>query len=256
MRLVSGLLIIKNEELYIERALRSLLWCDEILVIDSFSTDRTPEICQDPLAPWAKKIRFFQRTWPGFSEQRNFAIEHAKYEWLFFLDGDEACSPELTSRIQALLESEALTPAQYKVRRQEFFLKKPIHHGIWNPSYHIRFFYKEKLKFVGCVHEGVQSPYETRQIDEPIIHVEDLRIERILSKLNHYTSLQAKQDYENGKRTSIAKILLSFPAMFYKNYVYYGAYRDGVEGVIISVLEGVSRTVRQLKLWQMERIDT
>lgn len=250
MRPVTGLLIIKNEELYIERALRSLLWCDEILVVDSFSTDQTPLLVQSPTAPWAKKLRFLQKEWLGFSEQRNYAISQAKHPWIFFLDGDEACSPELEKKILSLLASPDLTPAQYKIRRQEFFLKKPIYHGIWNPSFHIRFFYKDQLRFTGEVHEGVKSPYETRVIEESIIHVEDLRVERFMSKLNHYTTIQAKLDVERGMRTNLVKIFLAFPAMFYKNYFYYGAYRDGVEGFLISILEGISRTVRHLKIWQ------
>ncbi len=254
MRPITGLLIVKNEEAYLEKALNSLLWCDEILVVDAFSTDNTPAICQDPKAPWAGKIRFFEKKWLGFSEQRNFALSHAKHEWIFFLDGDESCSPELAEKIKSMLASESLTPAQYKVRRQEFFLGKPIHYGIWNPSCHIRFFYKDKLKFIGEVHEGVESPYETRKIEEPIIHVKDLRIERILTKMNHYTTIQAELDFKRGKKTSLARILLSFPAMFYKNYVYYKAYRDGTEGAMISVLEGVSRTVRHLKIWQLQKL--
>lgn len=254
MRAVSALLIVKNEARYIERALRSLTWCDEILVVDSFSQDETPQICRDPAMPWASKIRFMQKEWLGFSAQRNFAIEHARHPWILFLDGDEACSEDLQKDLLKLLDSADLTPAQYKIRRQEFFLGKPIHHGIWNPSYHIRFFYKEHFRFVGEVHEGVESPYETRSIDAPIIHVEDLRIERILNKLNHYTTLQAEKDYEGGLRTNVFRILLSFPAMFYKNYIYYGAWKDGIEGFIISVLEGVSRTIRHLKIWQVERL--
>jgi glycosyltransferase involved in cell wall biosynthesis len=254
MRPITGLLIVKNEELFIERALTSLLWCDEILVVDSFSTDETPNICRDKSKPWASKIRFLEKEWLGFSAQRNFALSHARHSWVFFLDGDEECSPELAQSLQALLSDPDLTPAQYQVRRQEFFLKKPIHHGIWNPSYHIRFFYKEHLEFEGEVHEGVKSTYLTKKIHEPIIHVEDLRIERFLNKLNHYTSIQAKNDFERGLRTHLLRILLSFPAMFYKNYIYYGAYKDGTEGFIISVLEGISRTVRHLKIWQLTQI--
>jgi glycosyltransferase involved in cell wall biosynthesis len=255
MRPISALLIVKNESRFIERALSSLVWCDEIVVVDAFSQDETPMICQDASKPWAGKIRFLQKEWLGFSEQRNYAIEHARHSWVLFLDGDETCSPELSKVIQSLLESPDLSPAQYKIRRQEFFLKKPIYHGIWNPSYHIRFFFKEHLKFVGEVHEGVTSPYETRTLDAPLIHVEDLRIERILGKLNHYTTIQAENDYKRGVRTHFLRILLSFPAMFYKNYIYYGSWKDGKEGFIISVLEGLSRTVRHLKIWQITRIN-
>jgi glycosyltransferase involved in cell wall biosynthesis len=253
---VSALLIVRNEAAYIERCLHSLLWCDEILIIDAYSEDRTEDLCMDPRSPWAEKVRFLKNPWPGFSAQRNFAIQHARHPWVLFVDADEACSPELTRRIQDLLGSPDLTPAQYKIRRQEFFLKKPIHHGIWNPSYHVRFFHKENFEFVGEVHEGVKSSLPVKKLDEPLIHVEDLRIERILSKLNHYTSIQAETDFHRGRRTNLARILLAFPAMFYKNYIYYGAWRDGIEGTMISVLEGISRTVRHLKIWQLTRIES
>jgi len=254
MQKVTGLLIIKNEANYIERALRSLLWCDEIVVVDAFSHDETPSLCQDPSKPWANKLRFFQKEWLGFSAQRNFALSKSAHPWIFFLDGDEACSPALALKLQSLLSNPELKPAQYKVRRQEFFLGRPIHYGIWNPSFHIRFFYKDGFQFQGDVHEGPQSSFQTFVIEEPIIHVEDLRIERFLSKLNHYTSIQAQTDYDCGVRTNFFRIFLSFPAMFYKNYIYYRAYKDGKHGIIISILEGISRTVRHLKLWQIEQL--
>ncbi len=256
---VSALLITKNEELYIERALRSLLWCDEIVVIDAFSTDATPTLCQNANAPWAKKMRFIQNAWLGFSAQRNLAMEKATHDWVLFLDGDESCSPELAKKIQELLaaaEKSTAEPCQFKIRRQEFFLKKPIHYSIWNPSYHIRFFNKKGVRYIYEVHEGVQSQWKTESIEEPIVHVEDLRIERFLNKLNHYTTLQAQDDYQKGKRTSYFKIFAAFPAMFYKNYIYYRGYKDGKEGLIISVLEGLSRTVRHLKLWQIEKLNS
>ena len=184
-------------------------------------------------------------------------MNHATHNWVLFLDGDEACSPELAQKIKSLLAGPGTPePFQYKIRRQEYFLKKPISYSIWNPSFHIRFFNKTGVSYIHEVHEGVKSSWETRSLSEPIYHVEDLRIERILGKLNHYTTLQAKADYDLGKRTSTFKIMAAFPAMFYKNYIYYRGYRDGYEGFIISVLEGLSRTVRHLKLWQLERIET
>lgn len=252
MQPISALLIIKNEEAYIERALSSLTWCDEIIVVDAMSTDRTKEICLRPGAPWAKKLKFIERPWLGFAAQRNFALAQATHEWVFFLDGDEACSTALELAIKRILAENP--KLQYKVRRQEYFLKKPIHHGIWNPSTPIRLFRKDGTRFVGEVHEGVSSPWQTGLIEAPILHVEDLRIERFLTKLNTYTTLQAQADVASGMRTSVLRILLSFPAMFYKNYFYYGAYKDGVHGVIISILEGISRTVRHLKIWQLHQI--
>ena len=253
---ISAVLIVKNEATYIKRALESLVWCDEIVVVDSMSSDLTPSICKDPKASWASKIKFIQKEWLGFSDQRNFAIEQASSEWIFFLDGDEACSPPLAKRIQQILADhyQSSPLIQYKVHRQEFFIGKPIHFGIWNPSFHVRLFKKGEVKFSGEVHEGTITQCETHKIHESIIHVEDLRIERFLSKLNHYTSIQAKNDFESGMRTNFFRIFFAFPAMFYKNYIYYRAYRDGREGFIISILEGISRTVRHLKIWQLQKL--
>lgn len=252
---ISAVLIVKNEAAYIAKALQSLLWCDEIVVIDSFSTDDTAKICKDPKAPWATKIKFSQQDWLGFSEQRNFAMEQATSKWIFFLDGDESCSLELSRRIQEILsDNKKDGPSiQYKIHRQEYFLGKPIYFGIWNPSFHVRLFKKGEVKFSGEVHEGTITKSETHKIYESIIHVEDLRIERFLTKLNQYTTLQAKNDFATGMRTNFFKIFFAFPAMFYKNYIYYRAYRDGREGFIISILEGISRTVRHLKIWQHQK---
>jgi glycosyltransferase involved in cell wall biosynthesis len=254
---ISAVLIVKNEAYYIGKALESVSWCDEIIVVDSESTDETASICKNPQAPWAKKIKFISQPWLGFSDQRNFAMEHAQSKWIFFLDGDESCSSELALKIKSILSKSALDASakEYKIHRQEFFLGKKIRYGIWNPSYHVRLFRNGTVKFTGTVHEGTLSRNERETIHESIIHVEDLRIERILNKLNSYTSIQAKNDFDSGKRTCIARILLSFPAMLYKNYIYYKAYRDGKEGLIISILEGISRTVRHLKIWQLQYLE-
>lgn len=254
---ISAVLIVRNESAFIARALNSLLWCDEIVVVDSLSTDDTPQLCQDPKAPWASKIRFYQQEWLGFSGQRNLANSKAKFDWIFTIDGDEACSEELKNRILNIIseKNSHQKMIQYKIRNQEYFLGRPIHYGIWNPSYHVRLYPNGTLNFTGSVHEGIDSKCtETHVIDEPIHHVENLQIERFMNKLNLYTTLQAKADYESGRRTNFALILLAFPAMFYKNYVYYRSYRDGKEGFIISVMEGISRTVRHLKIWQHQRL--
>jgi glycosyltransferase involved in cell wall biosynthesis len=255
MQKISALMIVKNEGEYLERALNSLAWCDEIVVVDSGSTDRTAAICRQPQSAWSSKIKFLEQPWLGFSEQRNFTLKQASYDWVFFLDGDEACSPALAKEMQTLLAAPSgPTPHLYRIRRQEYFLKKPIHHSIWNPSYPTRFFNRHRVRFVNEVHENVESQDTVAWIHSPIFHVEDLRIERFLNKLNSYTTLQAKIDVERGMTTGVFKILFAFPAMFIKNYFYYRGYRDGYEGFIISVLEGISRTVRHLKIWQLRKI--
>lgn len=256
---VSAVLIVKNEENFIARALQSLLWCNEIIVLDSGSTDRTQEIALDSKAPWAHLVKWDTQTWKGYSDQRNDAIARASYSWTFVLDADEACSPELAKKTLSISQSletthsgSGSTLSQYLVRRQEFFLGKPIHYSIWNPSFHVRFFPTGQAKFIGTIHEGVESALPRAKIDEPILHSE-MNFSRFFKKMISYTELQAQEDIRRGFRTHSLKIALAFPAMFLKNFFYYKGYKDGYAGFIISILEGISRTVRHLHIYQLQR---
>ena len=96
---VTAAIITRNEEKYIGRCLASLTWADEILVVDAESADHTREICLDPAAVWAGKIRVLTRSWSGFRDQRNYCLEAARNDWMLVVDADEECSPELKERI-------------------------------------------------------------------------------------------------------------------------------------------------------------
>jgi (heptosyl)LPS beta-1,4-glucosyltransferase len=251
---VSAVIIARNEEKYIERCLRSLVWADEIVVVDGESTDRTPEICRQNSAPWASKIKFLQRPWPGFRAQRMFAMEQAKNDWLLVVDADEECSHELSQKIRELMTLPSGPPHRaYKVRRQEFFLGKPIHFGIWNPSYQDRFFHRAGVKYVNEIHEYPIFATLPDRLHEPLVHAPEFAPEKFLEKMNKYTSIEARDRVMAGQRTNVFRLVGAFPAMFLKNYFYYGAYKDGIHGLVISLLEGVSRCVRHVKIWQYSR---
>jgi glycosyltransferase involved in cell wall biosynthesis len=251
---VSAVVITRNEERQIARCLASLSWADEILVVDAESTDRTGEICRDPGAPWAGKLRFERRAWNGFREQRTFAMNLARNDWLLVVDADEECSPELATRLRELLARPEGPPHRaYKVRRQEYFLGKPIGHGIWNPSYQDRFFHRAGVRYVNDIHEYPIFPEPPQSIHEPLLHWPDFHPERFLEKMNKYTTVEARERVARGQRTNAFRLLFAFPAMFLKNYFYYGAWRDGMHGFVISLLEGVSRVVRHVKIWQFGR---
>lgn len=255
MRLpVTAAIITRNEEGQIARCLRSLAWASEILVVDAESTDRTAEICQDPSAQWAGQVRFLRRAWTGFRDQRMFAMNESRNDWLLVVDADEECSPELAARIRELMSAPGGPPHRaYKVRRVEYFLGKPIHHGIWNPSYQDRFFHRAGVKYVNDIHEYPVFPQPARLIHEPLHHWPEFAPERFLEKMNKYTTIEARDRVARGQRTNAFRLLFAFPAMFLKNYFYYGAYKDGAHGLVISLLEGVSRVVRHVKIWQFSR---
>jgi glycosyltransferase involved in cell wall biosynthesis len=252
--MISALIITRNEERYIGRCLASLSWADEIVVVDAESTDSTPTICRRSEAPWAGKMKFLTRSWTGFREQRNFALDSARNDWVIVVDADEECSPELARRLQELIRAPA-GPAclAYKVRRQEYFLGKPIHHGIWNPSYQDRFFNRRGVRYKNEIHEYPVFSVQPERIHEPLLHAPDFGPEKFLYKMNKYTSIEARDRVAAGRRTNAFRLFSAFPAMFLKNYFYYGAYKDGVHGFVISILEGISRAVRHIKMWQYQR---
>ncbi|MCM2323601.1 MAG: glycosyltransferase family 2 protein [Oligoflexia bacterium] len=254
---ITAAIITKNEERHIRRCLESLLWVDEILVVDAESDDQTAAICQDPSAPWASKLRFLRRPWTGFRDQRNFSLEQARHDWVLVVDADEKCSEELAARLQSLLaQAEGPCCRAYKVRRTEYFLGKPIHYGIWNPSYQDRFFHRTGVRYVNDIHEYPLFPVAPQRIHEPLIHSPEFHPDLFLYKMNKYTTIEAGDRIRQGQRTNPFRILFAFPAMFLKNYFYYGAYKDGMHGFIISILEGVSRAVRHVKMWQLSRPET
>jgi len=250
---VSAVIIAKNEEEQISACLASLTWADEILVVDAFSSDRTAEICRDPSRPWASRIRVLQREWSGFKDQRNFSLQQARYDWVLCVDADETCSPELAQKIRNLLEPpEGPQFHAYKVRRVEYLLGKAIHHGMWNPSYQDRFFHRQGVYYVNDVHEYPIFPGPAAQLHEPLHHFPQLTPEKILNKMNRYTTIEARDRIAQGKRTNWFHLIGTFPAMSLKTYFYYGAYKDGMHGLIVSLLEGVSRVVRHIKMWQFQ----
>lgn len=251
---ISAIVISYNEEKNIARCLESLAWVDEIVVIDAESTDRTPEIVQASGRSWSGKTRFLSRKWDGFRNQRNFALKNASHDWILSLDSDEACSSELARKIESIL-SEAGSQKYFKVKRVEYFLGKEIRYGIWNPSYQDRFFFRVGVEYVNEIHEYPKYPSQPSRLDEPIFHSPDVTISKILNKMNQYTTIEAKDRFNAGMRTNTFRIYFAAFAMFFKNFFYYKAYRDGYHGFIISILEGLSRSVRHMKIWELQRRD-
>jgi glycosyltransferase involved in cell wall biosynthesis len=257
---VSAVIIALNEEKNISRCLNSLFWADEILVVDGGSTDQTVPLCKragyanQQANAGLEKIRVLDRVWDGFRNQRNFAIRSAKYDWIFAIDADEECSSELANKLQELLSLPEGPPLKaYQVRRIEYFLGKQIRGGIWNPSYQDRFFHRFQVEYVNDIHEYPLFRAEPGRIHEPLHHSPDFTVEKFLQKMNRYTSIEAQDRVKMGKKTNLFRLFFAFPAMFLKNYFYYKGYQDGMHGFVISLLEGLSRVVRHIKIWQYSR---
>lgn len=251
---LSAIILTRNEERHLGRALESLKFAADILIIDAESTDRTPTIAL------ANNARVITRAWPGFREQRNCSLHEAKYDWVLVVDADEAATPELENWLRDFFarKKHLLPPYGYKIHRIEYFLGRKIHGACWNPSYQDRFLRRDKAKYVGEIHEypevedGVIRAPETAAL----LHNPDVSVESILEKMNRYTTVEAWDRYRKGERTNLPHIFVAFFATWWKNFFYYKAYRDGAYGFIIAILEAVSRTVRHVKLWQIQELSS
>ena len=195
--LLSACIITKNEERTIARAINSVRFADEIVVIDAYSSDKTVEIATQNGA------KVFQNAWAGFAAQRNFGLEHCQGKWVFFLDADEAASPDLGAELEKISrEDVAKHPNCYSIKRVEYFLGKELHYGPGNPSFQWRFFKKNEVKYFGEVHEYPKFEGGVKTITLPIYHNPNLNVERFLNKLNHYTTLEALDRFGQGQRTT------------------------------------------------------
>lgn len=251
---LTAIVITRNEERMLARALKSVQFCDDILVVDAESTDSTVNIARELGA------RVEERAWSGFGDQRNFALAHSKHDWVLVLDADEAASPELAAWLAKFFKDKKNESAEsngYKIKRAEYLLAERIYGACWNPSFQDRLFRRSKARYVGEIHEypevegGLLYAPETAMI----FHNPNVAVESFLEKMNRYTTVEAFDRYQKGQRTSISHLLVAFFANWFKNFFYYKGYRDGRYGVVVCLLEAVSRTVRHIKLWQIQEMD-
>ncbi len=249
---LSAILIARNEAAHISRAVSSLGFADDIVVVDGGSTDTTKELAQKAGA------RVVERPWTNFSEQRNFSLQQAKHPWVLVLDADEAATLALAEWLKEFFRSgqNQQAPYGYKIKRAEYFLGRRIHGACWNPSYQDRFFRRDKARYVGAIHEypEVEGGLVRAPEQALIEHNPKITAESFFDKMNRYTTIEAMDRYRAGQRTSLPHLAVVFFANWWKNFFYYKGYKDGAYGFVICLMEAVSRTVRHIKLWQIQEL--
>jgi glycosyltransferase involved in cell wall biosynthesis len=242
---VSCTIICYDEEDNIRAALESVKWCDEIVVVDSFSNDRTAEICRE----YTDQIH--QRPWPGFVEQKAFALTQASHPWVLNLDADERVSPALASEISALLRSGAAA-AGYRVPRVTFHLGRWIRSTDWYPDYQLRLYDRRRGRWSGrYVHESVQADGPVADLRGELLHYAYRDLAHHFQTMDRYTTLAAKQMFEDGRRAGWVELAVHPPAAFLRNYVLRGGFRDGVPGLIVSAMNARYVGLKFAKLWEL-----
>lgn len=249
---ISAVIITQNEENNIADAIASVLWADEILVVDSESTDRTVEIAE------AAGARVIGREWPGFSAQKQFAVDSASNDWIFSLDADERVSQGLKDEILALKSQPENDLADgYRIARLSYYMGRPIRHGGWYPDWQLRLFNRKKGLWKDVlIHESVEmNPGSTTaRLKNDILHysVENAaHHHRMIGE--RYAPLAAEQMFERGRRTSPFKIAAAGPAAFFQAYVLKAGFLDGFPGFCIARFAAHHAFLKHLLLWEMQR---
>lgn len=246
METVSAIVITLNEEKNIERCLRSVRWMDEIIVVDSFSHDRTVELARN----YTDKV--YQHEYPGSSKQYETAIGYAKSDWVFIIDADEEMSGELASEVNKVL----LAPqghAGYEILRKPFALGRWIEHGGWFPDYQLHFFRKDSFFPVHReVHGGFRIRGTTGRLDGLVYHYTYPTISSYVSRMNDYTSLQVstRLDENPSARAGWHNLFLNPASAFLRMFMSRRGYRDGLHGFVLAALEAMNTTTQYAKLWE------
>ncbi|HEX5336911.1 MAG TPA: glycosyltransferase family 2 protein [Gallionella sp.] len=227
MAKLSAIVITKNEAANIRACLESVAWADEIVVVDSGSSDGTVEICRELGAT------VFEHDWPGFGKQKNRALGYASHEWVFSIDADERVTPELRAEIeQAMREGGA---DGYYCPRLSQFCGTFVHHSGWYPDYVLRLFKRGAGKFSDrLVHESVVLEGRTAKLKSPLLHYSYLTADDVERKVEHYATAAAQQMFQSGKRSSWFEAALRGGWAFVRTYLLRLGVLDGSAGLGIA----------------------
>ena len=247
---ISAIVVSYNEEDNIGDCLESLRWCDEIVVVDSFSTDRTVEICR------RYTDRVIQRAWAGYRDQKAFAHSQATREWVFLVDADERVPPELRQEIQDALVRSGSHCHGFSVPRLVYYLGKWWWRGGWYPDYDIRVFRRDRATWGGSdPHEQISVNGKVRRLRHPLHHYSYRDITDHIKRINHFTTVSSGELKGLGKRWRWTDSLCRPAARFFYSYVWKRGFLEGFPGFFLAVTAAVYVFLRYAKLRELELKD-
>jgi glycosyltransferase involved in cell wall biosynthesis len=242
---VSVTVIAKNEADDLADALRSVAWADEIVVVDSESTDGTAAIARQ------FTDRVIVRPWPGYIDQKNFAASAASHDWIFSLDADERATRALGDEIRAVLTSDP-AHAAFRIPRVTWHLGRWIRTTDWYPDYQVRLYDRRAARWTGrYVHEHVDVRGRTGRLNADLQHFPYRDVAEHLETIDTYTTYAARQMYESGRRASLLDQVAHPPLAFLRNYLLRRGILDGIPGFIISAMNAYYVFLKFAKLWEL-----
>jgi glycosyltransferase involved in cell wall biosynthesis len=241
---VAAIVTTFNEEQNIAGCIESLLWCDEIFVVDSFSTDRTAEI-----ASGYPKVRFHQRTYYGSASQKNWAMDQVRHDWILIFDADERCTPELQREIQELL---AAGPRQeaYTIKRRVYFLDRVIRFSGWQHDRVVRLVRKGTARYPNRrVHADMITRGPAPVLRSPMEHYMADTLDEYVRRIEKYSFWGASQNWKDGRSSGFLEVFGRSAWRFVRTYFFQLGILDGMHGLIFCLLQAYGTYLKWALLW-------
>ncbi len=243
---ISISIICFNEERKIHRCLESIKWANEIVILDSFSTDETLNICRE----YTDKI--YQHTFDGHIQQKNRAVDHCSNDWVFCIDADEVVTEELKRSIQSI-DIEKTVYKGFYVPRKVFYLGKWINYGGWYPDYKVRFFNKEYGRWGGInPHDKVMVKGKTCRLKGDLHHYSYENVAAHLQQVNKFTDIMSDEYKRMGEKPSVVNLTLRPFFKFIKMYILKLGFLDGIRGFIIASIGAFYVFMKFVKLYERD----
>jgi glycosyltransferase involved in cell wall biosynthesis len=238
-------IITRNESKKIRRTLSKLYWCDEIIIVDSDSTDDTVAICEE------FGCRIFSKTFEGFGTQKKYAVSKAANDWVLCIDADEVLSDELITEIRTELGTN-VSFAAYELPMNLVFLDKEFRYGKESRRYFVRLFDRWKGGFnEGLVHEKIEVKGKTGRLQNKILHYSYDDITHWHEKSGHYTTLGAKGTVNRGRTRSVFAVVSALPLYFIRYYVVNLNFLNGLQGFYWSAFGSYSHFMKYVKIREL-----
>lgn len=239
---LSVIIIACNEAHAIRACLESVAWADEIIVVDSGSTDDTVAICRE-FTP-----HVYSHDWPGFGTQKNRALNYATSDWVLSLDADERITPELRKELQDAMAAPG-SSAAFRMPRLSSYCGRFMHHSGWWPDYVTRLFRRGSACFSDdLVHERLLVTGATGTLKSPLLHDTYRDLEEVLNKVNSYSTAGARMQYQKGRKAGLSTAIAHGLWAFVRTYFLRRGFLDGREGFMLAVSNAEVTYYRYLKL--------
>lgn len=258
---ITAIILTKNEEKNIERAIKSVMFCDEVIIVDDLSTDKTIENAQITNHKYQIKSKFQilkHELKGGFAAQRNWAIGKANNDWILFLDADETISPELKGEIESSAVSHQSSVCAYYIKRCDYWWGRELKFGETLKARNkgiIRLVKKVSGEWKGAVHEEFVTSSSVGKLEGFLNHYPHQTLKEFIHDINRYSTLRAQELQKQGKKGNILPVLLYPPAKFILTYFIYLGFLDGAAGFAYAFLMSFHSFLVRAKLFQYTRID-